>query len=142
LLSLSASPALGPCGIPDAGPDEDAAGAEVVALDVVELGEVEPPHAARARHMKMSAPLASRLIDLHVAVLMARFLRCCGSVIALVGQRDAGATIGQMVGLGALRWWPLSQRSLRSTSKQDAWTRESFPARKPLAGFTLELTLD
>ena len=72
MLSLSASPALGPWGIPDAGPDDDAAGADVVALDVVELGELEPPHAARARHMNISAPPASRLIDLDVAVLIAR----------------------------------------------------------------------
>lgn len=82
------------------GADEDAAGAElvaldVVALDVVALGELEAPHAARARHTKMSAPPASRLMDLDVAVLIARFLRCCGSVIALVGRRDAGAGIAR-----------------------------------------------
>ena len=75
MLSLSASPALAPWGIPDAGPDEDVAGAEVVALDVVELGELEPPHAARARHMTMSAPPASRLVNLDIAVLIDRFLR-------------------------------------------------------------------
>ncbi len=124
MLSLSRSPALGPCGIPDdpdAGDElvdvEVAAGAGLdEPVEVDELEDPELPQPATTKHPKTSVKLASRRIDPDVALLIA------GSSSRSLSTPDE-----------VLRGEELKPSVVVTlTKREDAWPRGSFPRRDSL----------
>jgi hypothetical protein len=80
-LSLSRSPALAPCGIPDDPDPDEPAGVEVAGAaggDVVVVEDPELPQPTTARQTRTSAaPLANRRFNPDVALSMMCSPFCC-----------------------------------------------------------------
>jgi hypothetical protein len=130
LLSLSLSPAFAPWGIPEAAPDDEPAGVDVVAGAGVEAGvevaaggvdedpvvvdepELPQPATATARDTRTSAQLAYRRADREVLLLMV----CLSSSVVLVLARPG---------------WSPSNSRLWSSDRRDAERRRSFPGHLP-----------